>query len=167
MPNNATLNITTPSDREILMTRDFDAPRKLVWATMSKPELLKRWLFGPQGWELDVEHDDMAADGTFRWVWRGAEGEMIMSGVYSEVTRPERIVRTEAFQFGGQPPMGEQLATLALAEHNGKTTLTLHLQFDSKEARDGAIASGMAKGVEASYNNLAEILATELAGTES
>ena len=156
-----TLKVTTPTDREIVMTRDFDAPRSLVWETMSKPELLKRWLFGPPGWEMVACEDDPRVGGSFRWAWRGPDGaEMVMTGVYREVVAPERVVRTESFEIGCAPQMGEQLATLVLAEQGSKTKLTLTLLYPSREARDATIASGMEHGVAAGYDRLDELLAT-------
>jgi uncharacterized protein YndB with AHSA1/START domain len=156
-----TLKVTTPTDREIVLTRSFDAPRRFVWNAMSKPELLKRWLFGPPGWTMTVCDDDARVGGTFHWAWSGPGGEaMSMRGVYREVVPPERIVRTESFEFGCDAQMGEQLATLVLTEAGGKTTLTLTVLYPSKEARDGAIASGMEKGVGAGYDRLDELLPT-------
>jgi uncharacterized protein YndB with AHSA1/START domain len=161
MNHAGSLKVTTPTDREIVMTRVFDAPRELVYEAMSRPELLKRWLFGPPGWSMTVCEDDLRVGGTFRWAWRGPDGaEMAMHGVYREVNPPERVVRTEAFDFGCPSQMGEQLATLALTEQGGKTTLTLMVLYPSREARDGAIASGMEKGVAAGYDRLDEMLAS-------
>jgi uncharacterized protein YndB with AHSA1/START domain len=155
------LKVTTPSDREVVMTRVFDAPRELVYEAMSRPELIRRWLFGPPGWEMTVCEDDLRVGGTFRWAWRGPDGaEMAMHGVYREVNPPERVVRTEAFDFGCPSQMGEQVATLALTEQGGRTLLTLTVLYPSKEARDGAIASGMEKGVAAGYDRLDEMLAS-------
>jgi uncharacterized protein YndB with AHSA1/START domain len=149
------LSVTTPSDREVVVTRGFDAPRELVWETMAKPELLKRWVFGPPGWEMTVCEEDQRPGGTFRWAWSGPDGAaMSMSGTYREVVRPERVVRTERFEFGCPAQGGEQLATLVLTERDGKTTLTLTLAYASKEARDGAVASGMEHGMAASYDRL-------------
>ena len=156
-----TLNVATSGDREIVMTRDFAAPRKLVWDTMSNPELLKRWLFGPPGWEMTVCEEDPRVGGKFRWVWSGPDGAgMSMSGEYREIVPPERAVRTESFETGCIPQMGEQLATLVLTEKGDKTTLTLTVQYPSKEARDGALASGMEHGMSAGYDRLDEILQT-------
>src|SRR5262245_41312238 len=156
-----TLKVTTPTDREIVVTRAFDAPRRLVWDAMAKPELLKRWLFGPPGWSWVSCEDDLRAGGAFRWAWRGPNGEqMAMHGTYREVVPPERIVRTEAFDFGCPSQAGEQLAKLVLTEQGGKTTLTITVLYPSKEARDGVIASGMDKGMAAGYDRLDEILAS-------
>jgi uncharacterized protein YndB with AHSA1/START domain len=154
-----TLKVTTSGDREIVISRDFDAPRALVWETMSKPELLKRWLFGPPGWELTTCEEDQRAGGKFRWEWSGPEGAgMSMTGEYREIAPPERAVRTEVFQSDCVPAMGEQLATLILTERGEKTTLTLTVLYPSKEARDGALAGGMDKGLAAGYDRLDEIL---------
>jgi uncharacterized protein YndB with AHSA1/START domain len=155
-----TLTVTTRGDREIVVTRAFDAPRKLVWETMSKPELLKRWLFGPPGWEMTACEEDQRVGGSFRWEWRGPDGAaMKMTGTYKEIVPPERCVRTESFDFGCAPQMGEQLSTLVLTEAGGKTTLTLTVRYPSKEARDGALASGMEHGMAAGYDRLDGILA--------
>ena len=155
------LKVTTPTDREIVITRDFDAPRTLVWDAMSRPELLKRWLLGPPGWEMTVCEEDARVGGTFRWAWSGPDGaSMSMSGVYREVVPPERCVRTEVFDTGCVPGGGEQLATLALTDQGEKTKLTITLLYDSKEARDGAAASGMEQGMAAGYERLDECLRT-------
>jgi uncharacterized protein YndB with AHSA1/START domain len=153
-----TLNVTTSGDRQIVITRQFNATRALVWDAMSRPELLKRWLSGPPGWEMTTCEDEQKVGGTFRWVWTG-QGTMTMTGTYREFVAPERCVRTESFECEGMPPMGEQLATLVLTEKGGVTTLTLTVEYPSKEARDGALAGGMDKGLASSYANLDEILA--------
>jgi uncharacterized protein YndB with AHSA1/START domain len=154
------LKVATSGDREIVISRTFDAPRKLVWEAMSKPELLKRWLTGPPGWQWAVCEDDLRPGGIYRWGWRGPDNaEMLMTGVYREVSPPERIVRTESFVFGCAPQAGEQLATLVLTEQLGKTQLTLTVLYPSREARDGALASGMDKGLSFGYDLLDGILA--------
>jgi uncharacterized protein YndB with AHSA1/START domain len=156
------LSVTTPSDLEVVITRTFDAPRRLVFEAMSTPELIKRWLFGPPGWTMTVCEDDLRVGGTFRWAWSGPDGvQMSMHGIYQEVVAPERIVRTESFDAGCVPQMGEQLATVALAELGGKTHLTLTVVYPTKEARDGSIASGMEHGVSAGYDRLDELLAQQ------
>ena len=153
------LKVATPTDREILITREFNAPRPLVWDSMSRPELLKRWITGPPGWEMTVCENDARVGGTFRWVWAGPDGaELVMSGAYHEIVPPERCVRTERFEIGCVPGGGEQLATLVLTENGEKTSLALTLLYDSKEARDGAIASGMERGLAAGYDRLDEML---------
>lgn len=160
MKYTSTLKVTTPTDREIMMTRTFNSPRKLVWEAMSRPELIKRWLFGPPGWEMTVCDDDLRVGGTFHWAWRGPNGEeMSMRGVYREVVPPERMVRMETFEIGCNAQAGEQLCTLTLTEEGGKTHLVLNVLYPSREHRDAAAASGMEHGVAAGYNRLEEMLA--------
>jgi uncharacterized protein YndB with AHSA1/START domain len=161
MLNSETLKVTTPTDREILITREFDAPRTLVWEAMTSPDTLKRWLLGPPGWAMTVCENDLKVGGTFRHAWRKEDGtEMAMHGVYREVVRPERMVRTETFEFGCDAQAGQQVATLVLTEQGGKTVLTLTVVYPSREARDPAIASGMERGLAAGYNRLDELLAS-------
>jgi len=161
MKNTGTLKVTTPTDREIVMTREFDAPRKLVFEALSKTELLRRWLLGPPGWSMVVCENDQRVGGAFRHVWRDQNGtEMAMRGVYREIVPPERVVRTEVFEFGCDSQSGEQLVTAVLTEQDGRTTLTITVLYPSKEARDATIASGMERGVAASYDRLAELLAS-------
>lgn len=153
------LNVTTPTDREIRMTRDFNAPRTLVFDAMTKPDLLKRWLFGPGGWSLDVCEIDLRVGGTFYYLWRGPGGkEMSMRGVYRDITPPERIVQTEVFDEAWYP--GEAVGTLVLTEERGRTHLTLTILYDSRETRDGVLRTRMADGLSMGYDRLADILAT-------
>ena len=160
-----TLSITTPSDLTILITRTFNAPRALVWEAMSKPELIRQWLFGPPGWTMTVCEDDARVGGQFRWAWSGPDGAgMSMHGTYREVLPPEKMVRTEVFDTGCDPQGGEQLATLVLTEEGSRTELNLTVLYPSKEARDGALASGMEHGVKAGYDRLEEMLSAKAAG---
>lgn len=154
-----TMTVTMPTDREIVVTRQFDAPRELVWETMCNPAYLKRWVFCPTGWEMTECVDDARVGGTFRWVWSSPEGGMTMSGEYREVEPPVRAVRTEKYVVAGQE-LGEQLVTLELAAQGDKTLLTINLSYPSKEARDGAAASGMEQGMAVGYDRLDEILAS-------
>jgi uncharacterized protein YndB with AHSA1/START domain len=104
--------------------------------------------------------NDMKVGGAFRHLWRNTDGmEMSMHGVYREIVPPERIVRTESFAFGCDAQEGEQVATLVLIEQGGKTALTVTVLYPSKEARDATIASGMERGVAATYDRLEELLA--------
>jgi uncharacterized protein YndB with AHSA1/START domain len=154
MQNTGTLQVTTPSDREVVLTRVFDAPRELVYDALTKPELLKRW-FGPRGWSLVVCEVDLRVGGAWRFVLRGPDGsEMGMRGVYRELVRPERTVHTESFD--DYP--GESVVTGVLVERDGKTTLTGTVLYESKEIRDAVIGSGMEHGAAESYDKLAELL---------
>lgn len=164
MTNAGGLQVTTRGDREIVMTRVFDAPRRLVFEAFTKPELLKRWLLGPPGWSMPVCEINLKVGGTYRYVWRNdADGmEMGMGGVYREIAAPERVVATEKFDEAWYP--GEALGTLVLVEQAGKTTVTQTMLYESREARDAILKSGMEKGVAASYDRLAEVLARGEAG---
>jgi uncharacterized protein YndB with AHSA1/START domain len=157
-----TLKVTTPSDREIAMTRVFDAPRALVFEALTKPELLKRWFGDPRGWALAVCEIDLRVGGAYRYVWRGERGEMGLSGIYKEITPPERIVATEAFDQGWYPG-NNAVVTQTLSEHGGRTTLTLRVMYESKEARDAVLKTPMESGIAAAYDRLAEFLATQTA----
>jgi uncharacterized protein YndB with AHSA1/START domain len=154
-----TLNVTTPSDCEILIARAFDAPRNLVFDCMSKPELVKRWLLGPPGWTMPVCEIDFREGGRYRYVWRHSDGnEMGMGGVYREIVRPERIVHTELFDQDWTG--GETVGTSILTEQGGKTTLTMTILYSSKEARDGALRTGMTEGMTVSYDKLDDLMAS-------
>jgi uncharacterized protein YndB with AHSA1/START domain len=155
-----TLKVTTPTDREVVMTRTFDAPRAMVFKAMTTPELIKRWLFQPPGWSMTACEEDIRVGGKYRWAWAGPDGQaMVVSGVYSEVVPPERLARTEQFDMGCNTPMGEQQTKFVFTEQGGKTLLTLTVLFPNKEARDGMIASGMEQGVSAGYDKMDEMLA--------
>jgi uncharacterized protein YndB with AHSA1/START domain len=154
MKNTGTLQVTTPSDRESVVTRVFDAPRHLVFDAFTKADLLNRW-FGPRGWSLIVCEVDLRVGGGFRFVMRRADGrEMGMSGVYREIVPPERVVHIEKFD---DYPGETQVATV-LVEHAGKTTLTATLLYPSQEARDAVVKSGMEHGAAETYDELAEML---------
>ena len=161
MTSAGNLKVTTRGDREIVMTRAFDAPRKLVFDAFTKPELVKQWLLGPPGWSMPVCEIDLRVGGTYRYVWRKAGvPDMGLGGVYREVVAPERVVSTEKFDQAWYP--GEAVGTLVLVEQGGKTTVTQTVIYESQEARDGILKSGMEKGVAASYDRLAELLARGL-----
>ena len=156
--NAAKLQITTPSDREIAMTRVFDAPRGMVFDAWTRPELIKRWLGVFGGWKFVVCEVDLKVGGKYRYVWRGPGGEKLaMGGVYREIVRPERLVCTEKFDEPWYP--GDAVDTTVFVEKSGKTTATTTVLYASKEARDGVLKSPMEGGVAQSYDKLAEMLA--------
>ena len=120
MLNTGTLLVSTPTEREIVLTRVFDAPRQMVFDAMTKPDLLKRW-FGPRGWSLRVCEVDLRVGGAWRFVLSGPDGnEMSMHGVYREINSPARSVHTETID----PFAVESIVTTVLVESGGKTTLT-------------------------------------------
>ena len=157
MNNPSTLQVTTPSEREVVMTRIFDAPRRLVWEAWTNPEHLPRWMLGPEGWTMPVCDLDLRPGGAWHFVWRRSDGtEMEMRGVYREIAAPERLVTTES--WGGDWP--ETLITLILSEQNGKTTITQTIHYPSQDARVAALKTGMAEGVSQSFDRLAGYLAS-------
>jgi uncharacterized protein YndB with AHSA1/START domain len=157
--NTGALQVTTPSDREIAMTRAFDAPRSLVFDAWTKPELLTRWLGVRGGWTFAICQVDLRVGGTYRFVWRGPDGrEMGMGGVYREVVRPERLVATEKFDESWYE--GDALDTTVLVEKGGKTTVTTTVLYASREVRDAVLKTPMARGVAESYDKLDEVLAS-------
>ena len=150
----STLEVTFPSDREIAMTRVFDAPRKAVFDALTKPELLTRW-FGPQGWSLTACDVDLRVGGAWRFVMRRTDGtDFVMHGVYREIAAPERLVYTESYD--GDDFFGELLVTVDLVEEGDRTTLTSTALHKSKEVRDAN--AGMEQGVSESLDKLAELL---------
>ena len=154
-----TLKITAHGDREIVMTRDLDAPRHLVWQALTRPELLKRWLGVQNGWTLAVCEIDLRVGGAYRYVWRGPDRmEMGMGGIYREIVEPERIVSTEKFDQSWYP--GGAVGTMVLSEHAGKTTMTTTMLYDSREAREAVLQSPMESGMAAGYNALDAVLAS-------
>jgi uncharacterized protein YndB with AHSA1/START domain len=163
MKDSGTLKLTTRGDREIVMTRVFDAPRSLVFEAFTKPELVRQWLLGPEGWSMPVCEIDLRVGGKYRYVWRHVKGhEMGMGGVFREIVPPERIVSTEKFDESWYP--GEAVGTVVLTEQGGKTTLTQTVQYQSREAREAVLKSPMESGVAAGYDRLAELLASTMAG---
>ncbi len=160
MKATSTLQVTTPSEREIAMTRVFDAPRMLVFDAHTKPELVQRWLLGPPGWSMPVCEIDLRVGGTYRYVWRhDRDGTLMgMGGVYREIQAPQRLVATEKFDESWYP--GEAVDTIVLVEQGGRTTLTQTMLYESREARDAVLKSPMEQGVAAGYDRLADLLQT-------
>jgi len=154
------LKLQAHGDREIVMTRAFNAPRRLVFDAFSKPELVRQWLLGPPGWSMPVCEIDFRVGGRYRYVWRHENGnEMGMGGVYTEIVAPERIVATEKFDQSWYP--GEGVGTIALVERGGKTLLTQTVRYESREARDVVLKSPMESGVKVSYDRLDALVASQ------
>jgi uncharacterized protein YndB with AHSA1/START domain len=138
--------LSTPSECEIQVTRDFDAPRGLVFDAFTKPELVRRWLLGPPGWTMPVCEIDLRVGGAYRYVWRlESDGsQMAVGGVFRDIALRERLVATERFDDAWYP--GEALVT------------TIVVRYESREARDTARRSGMEYGMAAGYDRLEELL---------
>ena len=156
MNNTGTLTVTTPTDREIVLRRVFDAPRRMVFDAFTKPELLKRW-FGARGWNLVVCQVDLRVGGNWRFVSHGPDGtDMGHGGMYREIVPPDLLVYTELFDDQSYP--GESLITHDFVEQNGKTTLTSTLLYASQESRDIVLSYPMERGVAQGYDRLDELL---------
>src|SRR5262245_55455435 len=122
-------NVTTPTDREIMIARDFNAPRQLVFDAFTKPELVRRWLLGPDGWTMPVCEIELKVGGTYRYVWlkEGAK-DMVIGGVFREIVSPERIVATEKFDEAWYP--GEALNTTVFVEKGDITRTTITVLYE-------------------------------------
>ena len=154
------LKLEARGEREIVITRAFEAPRRLVFDAFSKPELVRQWLLGPPGWSMPVCEIDFRVGGRYRYVWRRDNGgEMGVGGVYKEIVAPERIVATERFDQSWYP--GEGLGTILLVEQGAKTLMTQTLAYESREARDGVLKSPMESGVAISYDRLETLVASQ------
>jgi uncharacterized protein YndB with AHSA1/START domain len=155
MKNTGALTVTTPSDREIAMTRVFDAPRELVFKAYTDSTLIPQW-WGPRGFTTTVDQMDVRPGGVWRFVQRGPDGsEYAFNGVYREIAPPQRIVST--FEFEGMPGH-VSVETLTLEEHTGKTKVTSMSLFQTVEDRDGMLQSGMEAGAAETYDRFAELL---------
>lgn len=155
MTNELTVTIATPSDREVVLTRRFNAPRELVFDALTKPDLVRRW-YGPPG-AMDICESDTRVGGTWRYVTRLKNGKTVSQfGVYKEVVPPQRFVRTE--RWDDWDP-GETVITTVLAEHGGITTMTAAMVFPSQEVRDVVLKGGLTqKGTDEFYARLDELL---------
>jgi uncharacterized protein YndB with AHSA1/START domain len=154
-----TLKITAPSDLEIAMSREFDAPRHLVFEAMTRPEYVRRW-FGCDAFTLPVCEIDLRFGGAYRFTMRTPDGvDSTLQGIYLEVVRPDRIVFTERFSMPGFTSPEYQV-TSTFTEVGGRTTLTTTILHETKENRDGHLNSGIEKGVEPAYDRLAQVVAT-------
>lgn len=155
--------VSTPSDREVLVKRSFDAPVNLVWQAYTDPALMRRWLTAMPGWSMPVCEMDVRVGGQFRWRWRSEEdgSEFGFAGTYRELLPPSKIVHTEAYDpgtVGFGYPENDAIVTITFTENGGVTTLTTLIDFGSKEARDAAVATGMTDGMEQSYQLLDQLL---------
>lgn len=152
------LQLGPQGEREIVMKRAFAAPRALVFDAMTKPELIRRWLYGPSGWTMTHCAIDLRVGGAYRYEWRKDDGtEMGMGGVFREIVRPSRIVTTEVFDQDWTG--GEVQATAEFDEKAGVTTLTTTMRYPTHAARESVLKSGMERGVAASYDRLDDIFA--------
>jgi len=152
--SNGTATVTLPTDEQILITRDFDAPKHLVYKAWTTPELVKRWWNAKRGDVTNAEID-LRVGGRWRYVMVTDDGfEVGFHGEYREIVPNERIVSTEVYE--GMPE-GEAVNTLTLTEEDGRTTLTVLVQHTSKEHRDAHIDSGMEAGMQDAMDLLEQV----------
>ncbi|MGH7133368.1 MAG: SRPBCC domain-containing protein [Phycisphaerales bacterium] len=159
--NPAGLKVSTPTDTTIVLTRTFNAPRRLVWEAMFVPDRMRRWMLPPPGWTVSVCECEARVAGALRLAWKSEEADPVMTlhGVFTEAVLHERMIHTEIMVLGSGQPIGSQVETHEFAEKSGVTTMRITQVYVSKEARDGAVASGMEQGMEAGYKQLDALLA--------
>ena len=146
--------VTLPADTQILITREFDAPRHLVWKAYTTPDLIARWWGGSHGKVTSAEVD-LRVGGTWRYVLAANEGfEVAFHGEYREISEPERLVNTEIYEGA---PEGVGVVTTTLTESDGRTTLTQLCEYGSREVRDAVIDSGMESGMQESLDALEQV----------
>jgi len=157
MSRNA-MKLTPQGDCEIEIERSFDAPRDLVFEAFIKPELVQRWMLGPDGWSMPVCTIDLRPGGKGRYEWQNADRSagMSLNTVFKEIVAPERIVHTE--RFDQDWTQGEATVTTLFAEKDGKTTVTMKIVYASPVVRDMVLKSGMDQGMARSYERLDDIL---------
>lgn len=162
MANSGKVQVTLPTDEQILLRREFDAPKHLVYRAWTTPALVKRWWSGLRG-EMKVVDIDLRVGGKWRYVML-AHGklEVAFHGEYTEIVPNERIVTTEIYEGAPEPPQGQEpLNIITFSEKDGRTTLDLLVQCPSKELRDIIMSSGMEEGVQEQMDVL-EVLARSL-----
>ena len=158
-----TFRLQAVGQRQIVITRDFDASRRAVFGGLTRPERVRRWLLGPPGWSMVECQIDLQVGGAYRYVWRHVDGrELGMGGVYREIVIGERIVATERFDNPWYE--GGAVDTVEFREQGGVTTLILTVLYDSREIRDAVLRTPMESGVALGFDNLERLLPTIAAG---
>ena len=156
----AKAQVTFPTDREVRVAREFNAPRQLVYDAHTKPELVQKWQTGYEGWDMPICDMDVRVGGKYRWQWKSREDgkKFGFFGTFTEVNEPSKLAHEEYYDPGDTDfamPVGDPcIVSLDLSEQDGVTTLVCTMKFASKEARDGAVSTGMTDGMEFSYARL-------------
>ena len=155
------LQISTPTDTTIVLTRTFNAPRRLVWEAMFTSAKMRRWMLPPPGWTTTLCECDARVGVALSLAWKSEDADqtMTLQGVFTEVVLHERAVHTETMKLGSGETIGSLVETHEFAENGGVTTMRITQVYDSKDARNGALASGMDQGMEACYKQLEAMLA--------
>lgn len=168
------VEVTLPSEREIRVVREFDAPRELIWDCHTRPELVQRWALGPDGWSMPVCRIDLRVGGRYRYVWRNDEtgAQFGSAGENLQIEAPRLIKHTEIMDgLDGRPMLDEPVIdpaqaavnTMVLEERDGRTVLSLTMQFPSEEIRDMVVKTGMTDGMAKSYDRIDDIVAERAA----
>ncbi len=155
------VQLSTPTDTTIVLTRTFNTPRRLVWEAMLAPDKMRRWMLPLPGWTTTVCVCEPRVGGVLSVAWKSDEADpaMTLKGVFTEVVLHERAVHTETMALGTGQVIGSLVEKHEFAEKDGVTTMRITQTYDSKDARDGALASGMDQGMEACYQQLDALLA--------
>jgi uncharacterized protein YndB with AHSA1/START domain len=155
------LQISTPTDTTIVLTRTFNAPRRLVWEAMFTPDKMRRWMLPPPGWTIVTCECDARVGGTLSVAWKSDEANpaMTLRGEFTEVALLEYAVHTEVMALGSGQTIGSLLERHEFADKGSFTAMNITQTYASKEDRDGALASGMDQGMEACYQKLEALLA--------
>ncbi len=164
--SNSDLKVAARGDRELVISRTFDAPAQMVFDAYTKPELVRQWLLGADGWTMQVCEIDLRVGGKYRYAWKKDKTgeEMGMGGDFQEIIAPEKFVATEKFDQSWYP--GGALSTITFTETEGKTFLQNVMQYDTHEAREAVLASPMEEGLAPGYDRLEALVtkATQTAG---
>jgi uncharacterized protein YndB with AHSA1/START domain len=160
MTRSRSAKLTFPADDQILITREFAAPKHLVYRAVTEPELVKRWWNAKRG-EVTTCEIDLRVGGKWRYVMSTPEGfEVAFHGEYREIVPDERVVTTEAYEGAPDPDSNATINTMTLAEHDGGTTLTVLIDCPSPEVRNAIVESGMEAGLQDAYDLLEEVAAS-------
>jgi uncharacterized protein YndB with AHSA1/START domain len=159
-PTTKSLQLSTPNDTTIVLTREFAAPRRLVWEAMFTPEKMRRWMLPPPGWTTTSCECDARVAGALAVAWKSDEADpaMTLRGVFTEVVLHERAVHTETMALGTGQVIGWLVEQHEFSEKGGVTSMRITQTYAAKDARDGALASGMDAGMEACYEQLDAVL---------
>lgn len=155
------LQVSTPTDTTIVLTRMFNAPRRLVWEAMFTPDKMRRWMLPPPGWTTTVCEVDARVGGALRIAWKSEDADpaMTLQGEFKEWAPHEQAVHTETMALGSGQVIGTLVETHEFSERGGVTTMRITQVYPSKDERDGAIGSGQNEGMEACYKQLDALLA--------
>jgi uncharacterized protein YndB with AHSA1/START domain len=155
--SSGTATVSLPTDEQILITREFDAPRELVFKAYTTPELVRRWWHANRG-EVTVVEIDLRVGGRWRYAMTTPDGQEVgFHGEYREILPNERIVSTEVYEMPGVPDPERTLNTATFTEADGRTTLTILVEAPSKEVRDAIIESGMEEGLQDALDLLEQV----------